>query len=260
MIKDLCTGYFGNNHRVAGNFTKWKIYYANYCQLPVENGETVFDDICTLQRKRIIGVGKYGVLLDIFAKIDESATRIIKEASDSIRQNNETERKDQREPKYGDTNPYTAKITVRTPDRSKEMHNDITEILNELVNHTESVFSKDGLDKNNGNPSSRKNVESLLERFVKKNNQSQEMSTCIWEESLGLFRAMKICHGVDSCHIYSEDGYVVISVEFGTKKDKKRVCNDDESKLKNKVKYTFKLFFTVASLKRPDINVRIIDS
>lgn len=159
-----------------------------------------------------------------------------------------------------DTNPYTAKITVRTPDRSKEMHNDITEILNELVNHTESVFSKDGLDKNNGNPSSRKNVESLLERFVKKNNQSQEMSTCIWEESLGLFRAMKICHGVDSCHIYSEDGYVVISVEFGTKKDKKRVCNDDESKLKNKVKYTFKLFFTVASLKRPDINVRIIDS
>lgn len=86
------------------------------------------------------------------------------------------------------------------------------------------------------------------------------MSTCIWEESLGLFRAMKTCHGGDSCHIYSEDGCVVISVEFGTKKDKKRLCNNDESKLKNKVKYTLKIFFTVASLKRPDINVRIIDS
>lgn len=67
----------------------------------MENGETVFDDICTLQRKIIIGVGEYGVLLDIFVKIDESAIQIIKRASDSIRQNNETERKDQREPKYG---------------------------------------------------------------------------------------------------------------------------------------------------------------
>lgn len=147
------------------------------------------------------------------------------------------------------------------------MHNDIAEILNKLVNNPESVLSSsirnetnNGLDKNNPNPSSRRNVESLLERFVKKNKQSKEMSTCIWEESLGLFRAMKTCHGGGSCHIYSEDGCVVISVEFGTKEDKKRACNDDESKLKNKVKYTFKIFFTVASLKRPDINVRIIDS
>lgn len=96
MIKDLCTGFFGNSHRGVGNFNKWKIYYANYCHLPGENGETVFDDICTLQRKKIIGVGEYGVLLDIFVKIDESAILFIKRASDSIRQNNETERKDQR--------------------------------------------------------------------------------------------------------------------------------------------------------------------
>lgn len=166
-----------------------------------------------------------------------------------------------------DTDPYTAKITVNAYNRDIEMHNDIAEILNKLVNHPESVLSShirnetnNGLDKNNPNPSSRRNVESLLERFVKKNKQSKEMSTCIWEESLGLFRAMKICHGGGSCHIYAEDGCVVISVEFGTKEDKKRACNDDESKLKNKIKYTFKIFFTVASLKRPDINVRIIDS
>lgn len=145
------------------------------------------------------------------------------------------------------------------------MHNDITEILNELVNHTESVLSapirnetKNELDKNNATPSSRE-VESLLETFVKKNNQSKEMSTCIREESLGLFRAMKACHQVESCHIYSENGCVVISVEFGTKEDKKRACNDKEYKLENKVKYTFKICFTVASQKRPEIDVHTID-
>lgn len=142
------------------------------------------------------------------------------------------------------------------------MHNDITEILKELVNRPESALSAPvrnetiiRLDKNNANPSSRTNVESLLDTFVKKNNQSKEMSACIWEESLGLFRAMKTCHGVESCHIYSEDGWVVISVEFGTKEDKERACNDKEYKLRNKVKYTFKTFFTVASRNQPKIKV-----
>lgn len=165
-----------------------------------------------------------------------------------------------------DTNPCTAKIRVKAYNRNKEMHNDIAEILNELVNHPESVLSspiknetKNGLDKNNANPSSRKNVESLLERFVKENKQSKTLSTCIREESFGLFRAMKICHGVESCHIYSDDGCVVISVEFGKKEDKKRARNDVEYNLENKVKYTFKIFFTVASLPRPDIKVRILD-
>lgn len=101
LIMDLCTGYFGISHRVAGNYTKWKICYKHYCPLPAENGETVFDDICTLQHKKLIGVGEYDVLLDIFKNIDETAIEIIKKASDSIRQNNETETEDQREPKSG---------------------------------------------------------------------------------------------------------------------------------------------------------------
>lgn len=85
------------------------------------------------------------------------------------------------------------------------------------------------------------------------------MLICIWEEFFGLFRVMKICYGGDSCYIYLEDGCVVIFVEFGIKKDKKRLCNNDESKLKNKVKYIFKIFFMVVFLKCLDINVCIID-
>lgn len=69
-----------------------------------------------------------------------------------------------------DINFYIVKIIVRIFDRSKEMYNDIMEIFNELVNYIEFVFFKDGLDKNNGNLFFRKNVELLLERFVKKNN------------------------------------------------------------------------------------------
>lgn len=266
LIDDLCNGYFGAGRRVAGNFTKWKIYYAAHRPLPADDGETVFEDICALQRAKRIGVGDYRVLLDIFGKIDETAVDLINIAWKSIRQNNEMEAENQREPNNEDTNPCTAKIRVKAYNRNKEMHNDIAEILNELVNHPKSVLSspiknetKNGLDKNNANPSSRKNVESLLERFVKENKQSKTLSTCIREESFGLFRAMKICHGVESCHIYSDDGCVVISVEFGKKEDKKRARNDVEYNLENKVKYTFKIFFTVASLPRPDIKVRILD-
>lgn len=256
LIDDLCTGYFGASRKVVGNFTKWKIYYADYCPLPTDDNETVFEDICALQREKLIGVGDYSVLLDIFGKIDESAVSLINRASDSIRQNNEMEAENQREPNNEAssliaTNPCTAKIRVRALNRDKEMHNDIAEILNEFVNHPESVLSSPI------NPSSRKNVESLLERFVKKNEQSKTLSTCIREESFGLFRAMKTCHGVESCHIYSDDGCVVISVEFGEKEDKKRARNDVEYSLENKVKYAFKMIFTVASLKRPDITVRI---
>lgn len=82
---------------------------------------------------------------------------------------------------------------------------------------------------------------------------------CIREEFFGLFRVMKICYGVESCYIYLDDGCVVILVEFGKKEDKKRVCNDVEYNLENKVKYIFKIFFMVVFLLCLDIKVCIFD-
>lgn len=68
------------------------------------------------------------------------------------------------------------KIRVKVYNRNKEMYNDIVEIFNELVNYLEFVLLlfikneiKNGLDKNNVNLFLRKNVELLLERFVKEN-------------------------------------------------------------------------------------------
>lgn len=68
------------------------------------------------------------------------------------------------------------KIRVKVYNRNKEMYNDIVEIFNELVNYLEYVLLlfikneiKIGLDKNNVNLFLRKNVELLLERFVKEN-------------------------------------------------------------------------------------------
>lgn len=98
MIDDLCTGYFGASRRLEGNFTKWKIYYRDYRPLPMDDGETVLEDICTLQRANLIRVGDYSVLLDIFGNIDKTAVSLIEEASGSIRQNNEMEAENQREP------------------------------------------------------------------------------------------------------------------------------------------------------------------
>lgn len=98
MIDDLCTGFFGAGRKVVGNFTKWKIYYADYRPLPTDDNETVLEDICALQREKLIGVGEYSVLLKIFGNIDESAVLLIKRASKSIRQNNEMEAENQREP------------------------------------------------------------------------------------------------------------------------------------------------------------------
>lgn len=56
----------------------------------------MLDDLRTLQRKKIIDVGKYDVLLKLFEKVDRFALPVIESAWDSIQQNNERERNEQR--------------------------------------------------------------------------------------------------------------------------------------------------------------------
>lgn len=68
------------------------------------------------------------------------------------------------------------------------------------------------------------------------------MSTYILEESRRLFRAMKSCHRVESCQIYSGDSCVVILVGFASKEDKIRACNDEENKLKKNKKHFQDIF------------------
>lgn len=101
LIGDLSTGFFGDSRSVYGNFERWRIYYAKHCPLPADEGKTVFEDLRTLQKKKLIKVGEYDVLLDIFQKVDISAIPIIKSARDSIQQNRETGRNEQRETKPG---------------------------------------------------------------------------------------------------------------------------------------------------------------
>lgn len=138
------------------------------------------------------------------------------------------------------------------------MHVDIGYILNQLLNDPTSALSSSA--GNNANLHfSGKTLESLLNNFVKKNTQLKEMSTCIIEESRELLRAMKTCHKVESCQIYAEDDYVLILLGFPTKGDKMRACNDEENKLRTKIKNTFKIFFTVADMRRPRIEVKIKD-
>lgn len=84
-----------------GNLEKWRIYYAKYCPLPADEGKTVLEDLRTLQRRELIDVGRYDVLINIFQKVDTSALPFIKRARDSIQQNRETGRNEQRETKPG---------------------------------------------------------------------------------------------------------------------------------------------------------------
>lgn len=84
-----------------GNLERWRIYYAKYCPLPADEGKTVLEDLRTLQKKKLIKVGEYDVLLDIFQKVDIFAIPIIRSARDSIQQNRETGRNEQRETKPG---------------------------------------------------------------------------------------------------------------------------------------------------------------
>lgn len=257
LIGDLSTGFFGDSRSVYGNLERWRIYYAKHCPLPADEGKTVFEDLRTLQKKKLIKVGEYDVLLDIFQKVDISAIPIIKSARDSIQQNRETGRNEQRETKP-DRNPRIAEITVKAYNREKEMHEDIGEILNHLVNDPKSALSP-SVRKNENRPFSEKKLESLLKNFVEKNGQSREMLTCILEESRGLLTTMKTCHRVESCQIYSEGDCLVILLGFPTKEDKMRACKDEEKKLKKKIKSTFKIFFTVANMKRPIVEVNIMD-
>lgn len=101
MLGDLSTGFFGDSRRVHGNLEKWRIYYAKYCPLPADEGKTVLEDLRTLQRRELIDVGRYDVLINIFQKVDTSALPFIKRARDSIQQNRETGRNEQRETKPG---------------------------------------------------------------------------------------------------------------------------------------------------------------
>lgn len=258
LICDLSTGFFGDSPLVSGNKDRWRVYCTLRYRLPAHQHESVLDDLRYLELNSFIGVGKYEVLLEIFDKVDRRAIPVINMAWDSIRQNNETERNRQREPKPGDRIAFTAKITVRANNRSKQMHKDITEILTHFADGPESALSS-ALTDNANRLSPGNNLEPLVNNFVRKNNQSEEMSTYILEESRGLFRAMKSCHRVESCQIYSGDGCVVISVGFVSKEDKMRACNDEENKLKKKIKNTFKIFFTLVNARSPQIEVKIMD-
>lgn len=101
LICDLSTGFFGDSPLVSGNKDRWRVYCTQHYRLPAHQHESVLDDLRYLELNSFIGVGKYEVLLEIFDKVDRRAIPVINMAWDSIRQNNETERNRQREPKPG---------------------------------------------------------------------------------------------------------------------------------------------------------------
>lgn len=82
---------------------------------------------------------------------------------------------------------FTAKITVRANSRSKEMHKEMhNDIFTQLVDGPESALSS-ALKYNENKLSHGNNLKSLVNNFVRNNNQSEEMSTYILEESRGFF-------------------------------------------------------------------------
>lgn len=82
---------------------------------------------------------------------------------------------------------FTAKITVRANSGSKEMHKEMhKDIFTQLVDGPESALSS-ALKYNENKLSPGNNLKSLVNNFVRKNNQSEEMSTYILEESRRFF-------------------------------------------------------------------------
>lgn len=129
---------------------------------------------------------------------------------------------------------FTAKITVRANSRSKEMHKEMhKDIFTQLVDGPESALSS-ALKYNENKLSPGNNLKSLVNNFVRKNNQSEGMSTYILEESRGFFtsdeklspskKLLNLLRRWLRCDI----SWICI------KEDKMRACNDEENKLKKK--------------------------
>lgn len=68
----------------AVTYAKWKCYFGKICDEPVQATYTPFENMSYLDQKGLIGVGKYGVLINIFEEYDRSAVGKIEYATKTI--------------------------------------------------------------------------------------------------------------------------------------------------------------------------------
>jgi hypothetical protein len=94
LIEKLITGYL---NRVAGdgqNFTRWKTYIEDILKTQRKNFP-VFDDFDELERTGKVAIGEYGILLDVFSKIDQRACDVIHKIGSKIKYIHRQEEKQQ---------------------------------------------------------------------------------------------------------------------------------------------------------------------
>ncbi|XP_061190252.1 uncharacterized protein LOC133198126 [Saccostrea echinata] len=86
-LKDtVANGYLNRSYNGGRNYAKWKTYFRrNFCNLPIHEDCNATRDLAYLERKGLIKVGEYDVLVDVFRKIDERAIEYIEKKTSDIK-------------------------------------------------------------------------------------------------------------------------------------------------------------------------------
>lgn len=86
LKETVANGYLSRSYNGGRNYALWKNYFRrNFCNLPIHEDCNATRDLAYLERKGHIKIGDYGVLIDIFRKIDERAIQYIEKKTSDIK-------------------------------------------------------------------------------------------------------------------------------------------------------------------------------
>ncbi|XP_048750805.2 uncharacterized protein LOC125662599 [Ostrea edulis] len=86
LKETVANGYLSRSFNGGRNYAMWKTYFRrNFCNLTSHEDCNATRDLAYLERKGLIKVGEYDVLLDVFRKIDERAIQYIEKRTSDIK-------------------------------------------------------------------------------------------------------------------------------------------------------------------------------